>query len=311
MRCLSGTLLILITLTGCSGGLSPESAAPPVDAANQIFVTSQPLLEMAEFVSAGSFPVAKIVPDTAASRVWKPSREVAQKLQQARLILINGAGYEPWTARLSLPGSRLIDTASGYYDQLIRIPDAVTHQHGPEGKHGHPGTVWATWLNPDLATAQLSQVTNALVKLSPERKVELEANATKLKSQLESLNQRVSKLQTKTAGMKLTILSDGPFYQYLTTRLGWKLTYMHWSDSEPLSEFDRRDLTSAIEQLPADHRRLFLISSRQSEQAANFASEQGLQVVRIDLCEFPASPASPLQERLAENLTRLENAVGE
>lgn len=309
MRWILGTLLILITLAGCDVGSSPESVTPQAAAAEQILVTSQPLLEMAESVSAGSFSVAKIVPDTVASRVWKPSREVARTLQQARLILINGAGYEPWTDRVSLPGSRLIDTASSYYDQLIRIPDAVTHQHGPEGKHGHPGTVWGTWLNPDLATAQLSQVTNALVQLAPERKGELEANATKLKSQLESLNQRVSQLQRQTTGMNLTVLSDGPFYQYLTARLGWKLNYMHWSDSGGLSEVDRQELTSAIEHLPVDHRRLFLISSRQSEQGASFASERGLQVVRIDLCEFPATPASPLLERLEGNLIRLENAV--
>ena len=311
MRWAFRTLLVLFTLAGCGRGSSPEAVTPPATTAENILVTSQPLLEMTESIAGSTFSIEKIVPDTVVSRLWRPSRDDAKAFRQARLILISGAGYEPWTARLSLPGSRLIDTAAGYYDQLIRIPDAVTHQHGPEGKHGHPGTVWATWLNPDLAIAQLSQVTNALVKLSPERKGELEANATKVKSQLESLNQRVTKLQTKTAGMKLTILSDGPFYHYLTTRLGWKLNYMHWSDAEPLSEFDRKELKSAMEQLPADHRRLFLISSRQSEQAATFASEQGLQVVRIDLCEFSASPASPLLERLQENLIRLENAVGE
>jgi hypothetical protein len=64
-----------------------------------------------------------------------------------------------------------------------------------------------------------------------------------------------------------------------------------------------------MKDLPADHHRLFLISSRQSEQAETFAADLGLRVVRIDLCEFPATPASTLIERLEGNLTRLKNAV--
>lgn len=302
-------LMLMFVVAGCGSPTSPKAVLPKSAATDQILVSSQPLLEMAQAVAAETLPVAKIVSDSVSSRYWKPTREEARTLQQARLILINGAGYEPWTARLSLPDSRLIDTAAGYYDQLVRIPDAVTHQHGPGGKHGHPGTVWATWLNPELASSQLSQVTSALTKVSPEQKTKLEANAARMKSQLESVNQRVSELQTLTGEMKLTILSDGPFYQYLTERLGWKLNYMHWSETGELSDIDQQELTTAMKDLPADHHRLFLISSRQSEQAETFAADLGLRVVRVDLCEFPATPASTLIERLEGNLTRLKNAV--
>lgn len=59
----------------------------------------------------------------------------------------------------------------GYGRRLLRSvsedSDAVTHQHGPDGKHAHPGTVWATWLDPELLNSQLNQVTESLVRASP------------------------------------------------------------------------------------------------------------------------------------------------
>ena len=119
--------MLMFVVAGCESPTSPKAVLPKSAAADQILVSSQPLLEMAQAVAAETFPVAKIVSDSVSSRYWKPTREEARTLQKARLILINGAGYEPWTARLSLPDSRLIDTAAGYYDQLVRIPDAVTY----------------------------------------------------------------------------------------------------------------------------------------------------------------------------------------
>jgi len=309
MRSMTALLLVLTATAGCGGSAEtrPQQAAKSGSA--RIVVTSQPLLEMATTVGSDVFAVSKIVPATMVSRQWKPTKEDAQSMRHADAILINGAGYEPWMDRVSLPGSRVKDTAAGYYEQLIRIPDAVTHQHGPAGKHGHAGTVWATWLDPNLAISQLSQVTAALIRIAPEHQQTLETESTKFRAKLESLNGVIEELKTSTHAAKFTVLADGPSYHYLTERLGWKLNYLHWDDSGKWTEPDGVELTERLKTMPADGRRLFLLSTHHADQAADFAAAAGLTVVWIDLCEYPDSANATFPERLEGNLTRLKAAL--
>jgi len=309
MRSILAHVLILTVAAGCSRSAETQSGDAPSTASGTVLVTSQPLQEMAQSVAGGSLKIQKIVPDQAVSRLWRPAKNDAQVMQQADAILINGAGYEPWMDRISLPGSRIKDTAAGYYSQFIRIPDAVTHQHGPEGKHGHPGTVWATWLDPDLAISQLAQVTAALTRLTPTRQQQLETESAKFRTKLDSLNALIADIKRTTEAADVTVLADGPFYQYLTERLGWKLQYLHWDESASLSEQDRDELDERMKTVPAEGRRLFLLSTRQPDQAAETAANAGLTVVRMDLCEYPDPAGAPLTQRLEGNLTRLKAAV--
>jgi zinc transport system substrate-binding protein len=311
------TILLMLLVGICFGCSRTPDSTGPAKAADgpDVLVTSQPLLEMASAVSGELLDVRCIVPREVTSRTFRPSKSAVRKLQDAELILISGAGYEPWTSRISLPGSRLRDTAVGYYDQFLRIPDAITHQHGPDGKHAHPGTVWATWLDPLLASSQLNQVTESLVKLRPQHETEFRAASAKLRAQIDALDQQIAELTAATTDAKPTVYSDGPFYQYLTDRFGWTLNYLHWDDDARLSDAERDELSAALAS-PADTSRdadrpaLFLLSTRESEEAAEFISSLGLKVVRIDLCEFPVESSS-LGERLQGNLNRLKEAVSE
>ena len=304
-------LALASCLAGCQRTGTPESTPDPVSARPlHIVVTSQVLLEMTKSVCGNNSEVVKVIPDGISSRHWEPSGVDARALQQAKLILISGAGYEPWKDRVSLPGSRVKDTAAGYYEQFIRIPDAVSHQHGPAGKHDHPGTVWATWLDPDLAIAQLQHVTNQCQRLTPDQKSRMEAAATKLRAQLDALNPLIAELKRLPMPEGFQVYSDGPFYQYLTTRLGWPLVYMHWDDSaEELSNENQLELTDILAMSPASPRRIFLLSTQRATSVEGFVANIGLTVVRIDLCEHPIKPATPFTDRLRENLQRLKGAL--
>ena len=310
LRQLFATFLISSGLAGCQPAATPAST-PRTSSAGplKLVVTSQVLLEMTQAICGDSFEIVKLIPNGISSRHWEPSGDDARALQQAKLILISGAGYEPWKDRVSLPGSRVKDTAAGYYAQFIRIPDAISHQHGPEGKHSHPGTVWATWLDPDLAIAQLQQVTNACAKVAPDQKSDLETAATKLKAQLDGLNPLMSEIKELSRSSNVQVFSDGPFYQYLTARLGWPLSYMHWDDNaEVLSDVNKQELLDLLAKSPESPRRIFLLSTQRTASVEEFVASSGFTVVRIDLCEVPLDPEVAFTDRLRENLERLKKA---
>ncbi|MEJ7590327.1 MAG: metal ABC transporter substrate-binding protein [Planctomycetaceae bacterium] len=279
----------------------------------RIVVTSQPLLQMTHAIVGEAADVVLVVPDDISSRDWSPAADDAGIMQQARLILISGAGYEPWKDRVSLPGSRLRDTAAGYYDQLIRIPDAVTHQHGPDGPHSHPGTVWSTWLDPELCAAQLHQVSIHCSRLIPEQKTSIEAAEARLSAELNSLNAMIDSIKAATGDPGLVVYSDTPHYQYLTRRLDWTLRYLHWN-SDTLSDANRKELFDAFgtELKTSQHsRRIFLLDSRHSADTEDFVRKSGGTVVRIDLCETTTPESASFLDRLKQNLQRIREVMEE
>lgn len=308
LRVLGCMVLLPAVLTGCS---QPDPGSPgQVENSRadrpRIMVTSRPLLEITETLVDGAADVTLVVPDDTSSLVWSPSADDARQLQQAALILISGAGYEPWKSRVSLPGSRLRDTASGYYDQFIRIPDAITHQHGPDGKHSHPGTVWATWLDPNLCVAQIHAVSLSCKQLMPEHRQKTEAAEAKLSAEINALNSTIAVLKATANDEAILVVADAPHYQYLLERLGWKLQYLHWGPDETLSETDRAEFLTVWKNRPGETSGIFLMDSRRPEESAAFVRESGAVVVRIDLCETrsPESVAFPV--RMKSNLQRLQ-----
>ncbi len=305
-------LILLIVIAGCNRSTQPKPNPAAADSKRpEIIVTSDPLMDMTMAIVRDAADVRQIVPVNTTSRDWKPTSAEAGLMQQANLILISGAGYEPWKDRVSLPGSRVRDTAAGYYDQFIRIPDAVSHQHGPDGQHSHPGTVWATWLDPELCIAQLHQVSIQCSRLLPDRKQSIETAEVRLAAQLNSLNSEITAIRErvpeKSGNAELTVFSDAPHYQYLARRLGWKLHYLHWSDSESLSDDDRQALLEAFK-MNGDDRKIFLMNSRRSSAAEDFVRESGGIVIRIDLCEFASPDGNTLAARLKQNLQHIRDA---
>ena len=310
-------LIFLIAVIGCGQSDQPPSQSnrtktgPP-----RIVVTSQPLLRMTKALIGDHADVVLVVPDHTSSHDWSPTAADAEIMQQARLIFISGAGYEPWRDRVSLPGSRTRDTAAGYYDQLIRIPDAVSHQHGPEGAHSHPGTVWATWLDPELCTAQLHQVSIHGGRLLPEQKLSIETAAAKLSAELNALNALIDSIKAEAGAGDETrvVYSDAPHYQYLTRRLGWTLNYLHWEVADAVSDANRTELLDAFSANTSSNpaptsSRLFLLDSRHSADTEAFVRNSGGTVVRIDLCETPSPDSTSIPDRLKQNLQRIRDAI--
>ena len=306
LRFSASVLILACWNVGCGQqDQGPSQAELTRSATPLIAVTSQPLLQMTQTIVGDAATVVLVVPAGTVSRDWTPTADDARIMQRASLILISGAGYEPWRDRVSLPGSRLHDTAAGYYDRLIRIPDAVTHQHGPDGPHSHPGTVWATWLDPELCAAQLHQVGLHCGRFMPERRQAIEEAEARLSAEINTLNSTIDSLKTDVGDESVVVFSDAPHYQYLIERLGWRLHYFHWAVQETLSEAERRELLDTFDAHPDDTRRIFLMDSRRSAGTEAFVRESGGVVVRIDLCESAGPESTLFPARLKSNLLRL------
>lgn len=296
-------LSVVVFVVGCDA--NSEQLAKAVPERVNIAVTSYPLLVMAEAMVGSAADIELVVSEDLTSPVWKPTADAIQAMQLATRILISGGDYEPWLQRVTVPRSRLIDTAQGHYDQFIRIPDAVMHQHGPEGGHSHPGVVWATWLDPRLAISQLEQTRDVLLKVLPDSEAVIRSAADGMNQEFRQLDDRLEKLAAASADADITVVGDAPVYQYLTARLGWKLNYVHVPMHGPLLEKDRTSLQKAFEEQQPT---VVFVRSTLANELAGLQGGRKIPFVLIDLCELP-DDGQTLVQRMTANLDSIEQIL--
>ena len=296
--------LNVVCVSGC--GRASEQSTDPVSKRVIIAVTSYPLLAITEHIAGATAKVELVISSGFTSPEWKPDSNAIQKLQQATRILISGGDYEPWLHRVTVPRSRLIDTAQGYYNQLVRISDAVIHQHGPDGGHSHPGVVWATWMDPHLLTSQLDQTRDVLLEVLPDSEAVIRKSADGLAEEFRKLDKRLEEIAADTSGVDISVLGDAPVYQYLTQRLGWELNYVHLPARGPLSDENLGSLQRAI----AEHQpsMVFVRRTLAAELDQLRRDIAAAPLIVIDLCETDDGKHT-LTQRMALNLEAIQGGV--
>lgn len=221
-----------IFLIGCGGPKNPNNQA--VEEAQQVLrvaVVNYPLAYFAERIGGESVKVIFPCPADEDPAYWSPDAETIALFQQADVILFNGAGYAKWIDRATLPSKKMVDTSGAFSDRLIPLSEAVTHSHGPGGKHEHTGTAFTTWLDLELAAEQANAVAEALIRALPDQEAAFQAALAKLETDLDSLDQRLAVIAEKL-GEEPLIFSH-PVYQYFERKYDLNGLSVHWEPGEP------------------------------------------------------------------------------
>jgi zinc transport system substrate-binding protein len=170
-------------------------------------------------------------------------------MQQADLILLNGAAYEKWLPLVTLPESRTVDTSAAFTERLIRQEGGVSHQHGPQGEHTHDDLAFTTWLDFALAAEHAEAVANALADLMPEKSSVIDSNLSTLREDLIMLDQQLASWAKDLA--REPVLGSHPVYQYLARRYDLNLRSLHWEPDELPENASWDNLGNLVEEHPA------------------------------------------------------------
>ena len=164
--------------------------------------------------------------------MWAPGGQESADLQNADLLILNGAGYESWLAFTTLPAGHMLDTTLNVQAKLLPIENETVHQHGPAGKHSHQGTAFTTWLDPQLAIEQARSILLGLSQLEPEQSGLFNSNFEELKLALDQLDQSLAQAFSRLGDQP--VMFSHPVYQYLQHRYGINGRSLHWEpDTEP------------------------------------------------------------------------------
>ncbi len=300
----TGILLALAFLgLSCSSnpkGPAQESSQP---GPKKVFVVNYPLEYFARRIGGGAVKVVFPLQTEEDPAFWLPEQNVVVEYQQADLILCNGATYAKWLDKVSLPLSKMVDTAEAFKDRYLEVQDPVTHSHGPGGMHSHTGVDFNTWLDPLQAIQQANAVRQALAKLVPEKASVMEAGFESLKKDLEALDAALRAVSTKADERPL--MASHPVYNYLARRYKWRLKSLHWEPSEMPSEEEWKKLGGMLK----DHPAKFMIWEDQPDApiAERLKKDHGLECIVFRPCGNRPPRGDYLSEMKA-NFDRLKAA---
>ena len=132
----------------------------------EVFAVNYPLLYFTQKIGGEHVELLFPIPADVDPVYWVPN-ETLEEIQEADLILGNGATYAKWMLKVSLPNSKVVYTTSAFREEYIELENTINHSHGGTGKHVHTGFAYTTWLDFNIASRQAESVKNALSKLRP------------------------------------------------------------------------------------------------------------------------------------------------
>ncbi len=244
-----------------------------------VYVVNYPLRYFAERIAGEHATIHFPAPPDADPAYWMPDAETVSAYQRADLILLNGATYAKWVDKVTIPQFRTVDTSAGFSDRYIGLADAVTHTHGPKGKHDHEGIAFTTWLDLELAAEQAKAIAGALSRKMPGLKEVFQKNFAALEKDLLALDREVQGIVADNR--KQPLVASHPVYQYFASRYGLNVRSVHWESGRRATGKQWFELKAILKDHPAKW--LIWDGSPEKETAEKLKS-MGIGSVVFDPC---------------------------
>lgn len=175
---------IVIPLTAFSLWLSEQNKAESLSGqGHKILVTFYPLYQFTKAIGKEKIDASIIIPPGIEPHDWEPTIQDIQKMKDADMIVINGAGLESWITKATSinPNVMIVDTSSG-------IPILKKDSNGLDKiakKDPH------IWLDPILAKKQVQNIADSLIKLDSQNANYYQQNANDYKAKLDILDNEI------------------------------------------------------------------------------------------------------------------------
>jgi len=217
---------------GCTGDPPPRQEEN--NTAAYIVVVNNPLLYFTRRLIGDEVDVRLLVPEAVDPATWQPTVTDVLQLQGAELVIVNGAGYSNWLDKVSISAGRLVVSSEAAKDQWRKLPDQITHSHGPGAEHAHSGYAFTTWMDMSLARIQAEAIATALQHRWPGHGDRVVANLQTLLADIDELDAGYRQQARRLVDRH--IIYSHPVYQYFEGRYQLPGYSLHWEPGMMPSE---------------------------------------------------------------------------
>jgi zinc/manganese transport system substrate-binding protein len=226
--------------------------------------------------------------------LFEASASTARAIADARLVIYNGAGYDPWAIKL-------LSASPSSSREIIVVAKLIGKRTG-DNPH--------LWYEPAAAPVLAKVIAAGLSKLDPARSAAYAEHLAAFETSLKPLARKIAALRTKYAGTPVT--ATEPVFGYMADALGLSMrnagfqrTIMNGTEpsAAEIAAFEKDLRTRAVRVLLYNRQ----TSETQTERMKAIAVKSGVPVVGVTETE---PPGMNYQTWMLSQLDSLDLALG-
>jgi zinc/manganese transport system substrate-binding protein len=292
---------IVLALAVLVAALAPAAAQDRL----KVVATFSILADLVKNVGGERLEIKTLVGPNADAHVYSPTPTDAKAIADARLVFVNGLGYEGWI-------TRLVQSAAGKAPIVVASKGVKPRRMGgADHDHGHDADPH-TWQSVANAKIYVGNIRDALGAADPAGKDAYAANAGAYVAKLEAVEREIVEAVAKIPQAQRKIITTHDAFGYFQQAYGIAFVAPQGVSTE--SEASARDVAAIIRQvrqqkIPA----VFLENVTDPRLVKRIAEETGAKVggtLYSDALTDANGPAPSYIELMRHNVKTLAAALG-
>lgn len=232
------------------------------------------LADIAQNVAGDRLHIETLMPIGADPHTFEPTPQDVRKLDDAQVIILNGAGFEVFLNRLlENVGSpkTIVEASAGLPSRILR-PDEPHDADNPRDPH--------YWLDPTKTIRYVENIRAALVQADPAGAATYRANADAYIAKLNALDREIQTLVDEIPPANRKLVTDHDTFGYFADRYGFELVGMLVPSMTTADAASAQQLAELVNRIRASGAQaIFLEQSANPAVADTVASDTGVRVV--------------------------------
>lgn len=237
------------------GGLwvSPSFAESPVKAVASFSI----LGDMVREVGGDRVQVTTLVGPDGDAHVYQPTPADAKSVAAAKIVFVNGLGFEGWMDRLITSASfkgPVVVASKGVKPLTMAEEDGHEHGHDAQGKtekdHDHGDIDPHAWQSLKNGQAYVRNIADGLIAVDPAGAATYRTNAERYLAEIAALDQEVRASIAKLPADRRTVVTSHDAFGYFAEAYGLKFLSPEGVSTE--SEASAKDVAALIKQIRAE-----------------------------------------------------------
>lgn len=289
-------LSLALGLSACGGTpAEPRTTAPVV-------VTSTTILaDITRNIAGDRLAVNSLLPVGADPHAYQPVPQDAAKIDESKVLIINGAEYEHFL-------KALLDNAGGE-KTVIEASTGLSFRTDAEGEHGVDPHLW---LDPNNVITYVENIREGLTHFDPDGAQVYQSNADAYVNQLQELDTWIDKQIAQIAPERRVLVTNHEALGYFADRYGFTVVGAIVPSFSSSASTSAQQMAALIEQIRAQGvPAIFLDAADNPSLAEQIAAETGIKVVTDLHLESLTNgpPAATYIDMMKHNVTRIVEAL--
>jgi zinc/manganese transport system substrate-binding protein len=264
-------------------------------------------------VGGGRVSVTTLVGPDGDAHVYSPSPADAKAMAEAKLVFVNGLGFEGWMERLVESSGSKAELATVSKGIKTIAFEEEEHDHVDEHKkkgakhEDHDDIDPHAWQSVPNAKIYVANIRDALIAAAPQHKAEFEANASAYAAKLDALDAEVRAAIAALPADRRTVITSHDAFGYFAHAYGIEVVAPQGisTDAEPTA----KDVAALITQIRQEGvKAIFVENITDPRMIQRIAEEGGAKIggaLYSDALSQPDGPAGTYIDMMRHNISTL------